>query len=79
MLTPFRNEPLTDFSLPENRAAFERAMAKVKAEIGREIPAVIDGQAVWNEQGFVSINPSRPAEVLARFPRLGVEHAEQAI
>lgn len=79
MLTPFRNEPLTDFSLPENRAAFERALAQVKAEIGRQIPAVIDGRELWNEEGFVSINPSRPAEVLARFPKLGVEHADQAV
>ena len=79
MLTPFRNEALTDFTLPENRAAFEKAMVKVKAELGRELPAVINGQEIWNGEGFVSINPARPAEVVARFPKLGIEHAEQAI
>ncbi len=79
MLTPFRNEPLTDFSLPENHAAFEQALEKVKTEIGREIPAVINGQEVWNGEGFVSINPSRPDEVLARFPNLGAAYADQAI
>ena len=79
MLFPFRNEPLTDFTQAHEQAAFQRALDKVKAMLGREIPAVIDGERLWNEQGFVSINPSRPEEVLARFPKLDVSHADRAI
>ena len=34
MVTPFRNEPLTDFRDPRHRAAFAEALGQVE-EIGR--------------------------------------------
>jgi len=37
-LPAFRNEPFTDFSLPGNKAAMEAALAKVKAQLGRDYP-----------------------------------------
>jgi len=35
--TEFENEPLTDFSKPENKFAMETALKKVRAEFGREL------------------------------------------
>ena len=42
----FQNEPFTDFSKPENRAAMEAALKKVKSEFGREYPIWLGGQKV---------------------------------
>jgi len=79
MLPPFRNEPLTDFSNPDNVAAFQAALDSVKAQIGRTYPLVIGGDEIMSEDMFTSINPSRPAEVLGYFANATAEHADRAI
>jgi 1-pyrroline-5-carboxylate dehydrogenase len=79
MLAPFTNEPMTDFSIPENRAAFQAALDEVKREIGRTYPLVIGGERIELDETFPSINPARPGEVLGYFSKAGEEHAEQAI
>ena len=42
----FRNEALTDFSKPENRAAMDAALAKVKSQLGRDHPLRIGGESI---------------------------------
>jgi 1-pyrroline-5-carboxylate dehydrogenase len=79
MLTPFRNEPLTDFTVAHNRQAFQAALDRVKAEIGRSYPLLIGGEEVYLDATFPSLNPARPAEVLGHFAKAGVEQAEQAM
>ncbi len=75
----FRNEPLTDFSRPENKAAMEQALAKVRAEIGREYPLVIGGERITGLKTFDSINPSRRDQVLGTFQKGTREHVERAL
>jgi 1-pyrroline-5-carboxylate dehydrogenase len=79
MLPEFKNEPLTDYSKPENRSAMEAALAKVKAEIGREHPLVIGGNHITGLATFDSINPAHKDQVLGKFQRGKREHVEQAI
>ncbi|MCC6616528.1 MAG: L-glutamate gamma-semialdehyde dehydrogenase [Anaerolineae bacterium] len=79
MLPPYRNEPFTDFSKPENEAAFRAALDQVKAEIGRHYPIVIGDEQISLDDTFPSLNPSRPAEILATFSKGAVEHGEKAI
>ncbi|KXK19437.1 MAG: putative delta-1-pyrroline-5-carboxylate dehydrogenase [Chloroflexi bacterium OLB15] len=67
MLPPYINEALTDFSKPENRAAFEEALRRVKAEQGKTYPLVIDGEVISSSETFASVNPSRPAEAVGHF------------
>jgi 1-pyrroline-5-carboxylate dehydrogenase len=71
--------PLTDFTRPENRAAFQKALAEVRAQLGRDNPIVIDGQHIKGEKTFASTNPANPSEVVARFPLGTAEQATQAI
>jgi 1-pyrroline-5-carboxylate dehydrogenase len=42
-LAPFVNEPVSAFSKPEEQAAAQAALAKVRAELGREYPLWIAG------------------------------------
>jgi 1-pyrroline-5-carboxylate dehydrogenase len=37
-ITPFVNEPFTNFTKEENKQAMQAALAKVKKELGQEIP-----------------------------------------
>jgi 1-pyrroline-5-carboxylate dehydrogenase len=78
-LSEFRNEPLTDFTKPQNRTAMEKALEKVKAEFGREYPLVIGGQRITGLKTFDSTNPSRKGQLLGKFQKGTRAHVEQAI
>lgn len=79
MLTEFKNEPLTDFNQPENKAAMERALAKVKGELGQEHPVVIGGEKITGLKTFDSINPSHKDQLLGKFNKATKAHVEDAI
>ena len=78
-LSEFKNEPLTDFSKPENKAAMEAALQKVRAEFGTEYPIVIGGERITGLPTFESINPAHKDQLLGRFQRGSRAHVEQAI
>jgi 1-pyrroline-5-carboxylate dehydrogenase len=75
----FRNEPITDFSKPENRNAMEEALGKVSGELGREYPLWIGGEAVRTAEKIRSFNPSRPDQVVGIFQKGTVELANRAV
>ncbi|MGH6960191.1 MAG: aldehyde dehydrogenase family protein, partial [Dongiaceae bacterium] len=78
-LPEFRNEPLTDFARPENRAAMQEALAKVGALLGREYPLRIGGRAVHTDQKLRSIDPSRPDRVVGVHLAADAGQAREAI
>ena len=78
-LPEFRNEPLTDFSKPENKAAMELALAKVVGEIGGEHPLVIGGERITGLKTFTSTNPSKKDQVVGKFQKGSKEHVERAV
>src|SRR5437899_3737242 len=78
-LTEFKNEPLTDFSKPENKSAMEAALKKVRAEFGREYPLVIGGERLGGLKTFESFNPAHKEQLLGKFSRGAREHVEKAI
>src|SRR5262249_34497359 len=78
-LPPFKNEPPTDFSEPDNVAAFQKAIDLVRSQLGRKYPLHIGGEDVTPGEVFVSTNPSRPNEVIGVFAKGRQEDAERAI
>ena len=78
-LPEFKNEPLTDFTKPENRSAMEAALQKVQKEFGRDYPLVIGGERITGLPTFQSINPSRKSQLLGRFAKGKAEHVEKAV
>ena len=67
VLDEFKNEPFTDFSKPENAEAMKAAIAKVRSELGREYPVVINGEKVTLDSKFQSYNPAKKDEVVGVF------------
>lgn len=67
VLDEFKNEPFTDFSKPENAEAMRAALEKVKGELGREYPIVIDGEKITLDGKFESYNPANKTEVVGVF------------
>ncbi len=78
-LSPFKNEPYADFTKPETKSAMEAALAKVRAELGREYALLIDGERVKTGDLLKSVNPSRPSEVVAQHHKATAELATKAI
>jgi 1-pyrroline-5-carboxylate dehydrogenase len=78
-LSEFQNEPLTDFSATENRAAMETALEKVRAQLGREYPLLIGGQRVSTENKIRSINPAHPEQIVGVHAAADVELARRSI
>jgi 1-pyrroline-5-carboxylate dehydrogenase len=79
ILPEFRNEPLTDFKEPGNRAAFQSAIDLVRSQLATKYPLHIGANDVWPDETFDSINPSRPAEVVGTFAKGRKEDAERAV
>lgn len=67
VLDEFKNEPFTDFSVPENADAMRAAIEKVRGELGREYPCLINGEKIILESKFQSFNPAKKDEVVGVF------------
>ncbi|CAG1011852.1 1-pyrroline-5-carboxylate dehydrogenase [Anaerolineae bacterium] len=79
VLPPFKNEPLTDFSIPANRAAFLQAIEVVRSQLGKSYPLHIGAAQIETGNWIKSLNPARPDEVVGMVAAGRKEDAEQAI
>ncbi|NOY07205.1 MAG: L-glutamate gamma-semialdehyde dehydrogenase [Chlorobi bacterium] len=79
MPKPFQNEPILDYSRAENRRKMERALARVRKQLGREYPLVIGGKNVRTGDKLRSLNPAEPDQVVAVFNKADISKADQAM
>src|SRR5262249_8994290 len=68
-----------DFNKPENKSAFEQALAEVRASYGTDYPLVIAGERMKGLSTFPSTNPARPSEILGKFQAASAEQANLAV
>ena len=73
VLDEFKNEPFTDYSKPENADAMRAALEKVRSELGREYPVVINGEKIALASKFESINPANKTEVVGVFSEVDTD------
>lgn len=64
MTTSFKNHPLTDFSIGSNREMMFAALEKIRSELGREYPLIINNKAILTDDKIKSINPSKKNETV---------------
>ncbi len=76
---PYRNEPLTDFSIAENEAAFEAALKKVAGDFGKHWDLLIAGERVQTDKMIKSYDPANPSQVVGTVGKATQELAEKAI
>jgi 1-pyrroline-5-carboxylate dehydrogenase len=75
----FRNEPFLDFSRDDVARAMRNALAQVADQLGQEYDLVIGGKRYRTDEKIRSLNPSRPAEVIAVHQKAGAGHADMAV
>ncbi len=78
-MPPFRNEPYTDFSIPENRAKMEAALARVRPLLGRSYSLILAGERIDTPDKLVSTNPANPDEVIGIHSKATPELAARAV
>ncbi|MBZ0151354.1 MAG: L-glutamate gamma-semialdehyde dehydrogenase [Planctomycetes bacterium] len=79
-LPEFRNEPFTDFTRPENQAAFQQALDTVRKEIlGRTWPCWIGGEEVRGKTTFDSFDPGELTQLIGKYQKLAASDAEVAV
>jgi len=69
-ITPFKNEPIRDFSNPADRRSIEEALVRARADLGRRYPLVINGEKLHGAGTIASANPARPDEIVGGEPVL---------
>lgn len=79
MLCEYKNEPLTDFSIPENKIAFEKAIKLIDSQKGKHYPIIIDGEKIDTKEKIVSYNPSNFNEIVGTTAKGNKELAEKAV
>jgi len=79
LLPEFRNEPLTDFSVPAHRAAFSQALIMVEKRLPLKGSILIGGGRSTAKTWFDSINPCDPRHVIGRFPEGTPADADRAL
>lgn len=68
-----------DFNDPTIAQQQKEAIEKVKSQLGKEYPNIIDGKEVFTEKKTLSYNPANKSEVVGIFQKSGQEDAEKAI
>ena len=64
VITEYKVEPFTDFSLPDNKEAMEKALVAVQLLKGQSYPIIISGERLDSPPCITSINPSNIVEVI---------------
>ena len=64
---PFKNEPITDFSVKSNLDKQQKALAKVAKQLGKTYEMVVAGKKLRSKDKLISYNPSNKDEVVAKF------------
>ncbi len=77
--SPFRVEPLTDFSRAEARREMDAALAEVASQLGRTYWPIISGKSVPTATTFPSVDPSLKSRIVGVCGRANVEQANEAV
>ncbi|MCS1352094.1 L-glutamate gamma-semialdehyde dehydrogenase [Mechercharimyces sp. CAU 1602] len=78
-MIPYKHDPWTNFSVEENRRAYEAALKKVEAELGGDFDLIVDGKRIKTDDKITSYNPSNKEQVIGTVSKAKREHAEEAM
>src|SRR5213082_3124437 len=76
---PYDNAPLTNFALPENQEKMRAALREQRKQFARKVPLTINGEKIWTDNMFSSVNPSQPDQIVGYAAEAGIPEAERAV
>lgn len=78
-MIPYKHEPFTDFTIEENKIAYEEALTLVGSYLGEHYPLVIGGEKVSTDEKITSFNPANKQEVIGSVSKADKQLAEKAM
>jgi RHH-type proline utilization regulon transcriptional repressor/proline dehydrogenase/delta 1-pyrroline-5-carboxylate dehydrogenase len=75
----FRNEPLTDFTIPEARKRIEDSTRNLRNNLGQRHPLVINNKPVSTHRWAPSLNPANQNEIIGYTAQAEIQHADEAL
>jgi RHH-type proline utilization regulon transcriptional repressor/proline dehydrogenase/delta 1-pyrroline-5-carboxylate dehydrogenase len=75
----YENAPLTNFALPDNQEKMRSALREQRKQFGRKVPLTINGEKIWTDKMFSSVNPSQPDQIVGYAAEAGISEAERAV
>ena len=78
-LTQYRNEPYLDWSDDGNQKVMQGALRDVAGRLGGSYPLVIGGKRVETDGEIISVNPTKPSEVVGRVAAATEREADMAL
>src|SRR5438876_1271326 len=75
----YENASLTNFALPENQEKMRAALREQRNQFGRKVPLTINGEKIWTDNMFSSVNPSQPDQIVGYAAEAGIPEAERAV
>lgn len=79
MVAPYKQEPLTDFSVEKNQEEFLAALKNVESYLGQDYDLVIGGKRVSTEEKIVVTNPANKEEVIGRVSKADKKIVDEAM
>src|SRR4029450_8763856 len=76
---PYENASLTNFALRENQEKIQAALREQRKQFGRKVPLTINGEKIWTDEIFSSVNPSQPDQIVGYAAEAGIPEAERAV
>lgn len=78
-MIPFRNEPLTDFTVSQNQLELQEALKQASSQLGNSYPLIIAGETYMTPEMRPSRNPCQHQEIIGLAAQATPKHAEQAL
>jgi RHH-type proline utilization regulon transcriptional repressor/proline dehydrogenase/delta 1-pyrroline-5-carboxylate dehydrogenase len=78
-LREFSNEPATDFTLEAGRVKLAESLASVRTQLWQRYPLVIGGQVVETTDRLVSVDPSRPSQIVGYVSSASADDVDRAV
>lgn len=75
----FHNEPHTDFTLPPEREKISAALQRLRQNLGKRHPLIINNKPVSTSDWLPSLNPANQNEVIGHAAQASIAEAESAL
>ncbi|MGE0764103.1 MAG: bifunctional proline dehydrogenase/L-glutamate gamma-semialdehyde dehydrogenase, partial [Bdellovibrionales bacterium] len=75
----FRNEPLIDYAVEQERTRFKEALRKTEAELGKTIYPIVGKQTLKPDATLQHHSPAHPQKLVVKAHLAGVKEAEMAV
>lgn len=79
MLTPYKHEPFTDFTIEENYKEMIAGLKVVEEKLGRNHNLLIGGEKLSTDEKITSYNPGNKEEIIGTVSKANQEQAEKTV